>query len=418
MSSLLTSIKGGVTNAQTSFLGPGYDYWSNIKAPSQMGMSENGSLGTLANNIAGIIGYVEVLVSGKGNASKTGAPLGNKFFLKTAATCNETNLEEWRKNKDKEAEFDRRKEEIETKIDKKQISEEEGDKELNKLDTDKKAWQQKKPPVKKVPRYIYINNVPDGRIPFISSAMGGTSFGTLKGLIPGTMGNIGALNPMGIFQSFTMGNNPECINVTMETVNANNARGTEAHHVALVEVMDMNPCWFSGKRNPASGETCNEAFSSMYGADGVKSLDGVPGLGTGAGASGFAYQNTARSPLSYNIGSGADHYVLSSSSFEPLTPEELAKSDGPASFFKSKLKSAGLYHDTDSEDSDEEEDESLFDQLMSAWSDALNRLVGPPNSNSSSVNPQVEDEYVQAYYAAIGLIMLYIMYRLLYKQRH
>ena len=54
-----------------------------------------------------------MLVTGKGRASKTGKPLGNKFFLKTGGQCNPI------------------------------------DKKGNTVD-----------------RYLYINNVPDGSIPF------------------------------------------------------------------------------------------------------------------------------------------------------------------------------------------------------------------------------------------------------------
>ena len=64
----------------SSFLGPSYDYWKNIKQPSQMGMSSEGSLDALATNVDGLLSYVQVLVTGGGNASNTGKPLGNKFF--------------------------------------------------------------------------------------------------------------------------------------------------------------------------------------------------------------------------------------------------------------------------------------------------------------------------------------------------
>ena len=59
-----------------------------------------------------------------------------------------------------------------------------------------------------VDRYIYINNVPQGNIPFISSGVG-VNFGEFKGLIPGTISNLNAFNPMLMFQSFLSGSKPD-----------------------------------------------------------------------------------------------------------------------------------------------------------------------------------------------------------------
>jgi len=40
-----------------------------------MGMSSRGSLSAIASDVGGLINYVELLVTGKGGASKTGKPL-------------------------------------------------------------------------------------------------------------------------------------------------------------------------------------------------------------------------------------------------------------------------------------------------------------------------------------------------------
>lgn len=69
-----------VNNVETKLLGPAYPYYQNIKSPSQIGMSSDGNLSTLAQDIDGLVSYVELLVSGSGAASATGQPLGNKFF--------------------------------------------------------------------------------------------------------------------------------------------------------------------------------------------------------------------------------------------------------------------------------------------------------------------------------------------------
>ena len=187
-------------------LGPTYPYYKNIKLPSDIGMSSDGSLSALGNDVNGLIAYVEVLVAGDSAASVPGGPLGNKFFLQTAAKC-----------------------------------------------IDNKTNQQ-------VDRYIYIDNVPDGNIPFISQGLG-TNFSDLKGLIPGAMGNLNVLNPFGILRSFLSGATPPCQEITMQTIDANNKTSTETHYVTVADIQSMDPCMFSNGTNPVSNTKCAESFS-------------------------------------------------------------------------------------------------------------------------------------------------------------
>jgi len=198
-------------------LGPDYPYYKYIKAPDKLGMSGAGSLSQLGKNINGLMSYTELLVEGTGKASATGKPLGNKFFLKTGAKCspingapiNETNADENKKEED---------------------------------------------------RYIYINNVPQGNIPFISSGMG-TNFKEMRGLIPGTISDLNAFNPMTILSGFTEGSTPNCDLLTMETIDTYNNRSTESHYVTLTDINNMDPCSFINKKNPQSGTKCKEGFT-------------------------------------------------------------------------------------------------------------------------------------------------------------
>ena len=70
---------------EKKLLGPNYAYYNQIKNPAELGMSTKGD--AISNNLAGLVAYTEVLVTGEGNASKPGGPLGDKFFLKTGAKC-------------------------------------------------------------------------------------------------------------------------------------------------------------------------------------------------------------------------------------------------------------------------------------------------------------------------------------------
>jgi hypothetical protein len=194
----------------------GYDYSKQIKAPSELGMSSDGNIGALSRDIDGLIAYTEILVSGKSKASRTGGALGNKYFLNTGAEC---------------------------------------------LAKDTKQQTE---------RYIYINNIPTGNIPLISSAMG-TNFKDFKGLIPGITGNLGALNPFALVGAFSAGSNPECQKITMDTVDVNNNKSSETHYVTLADIEGTDACLFPNKRNPITNKKCSESFTD-YANDGV-SLD-------------------------------------------------------------------------------------------------------------------------------------------------
>lgn len=193
---------------EEKLLGPSYNYTNNIKMPSEMGMSGRGNLSTLSNDIKGLIAYIELLVEGTGDATKTHHPLGNKFFFKTNTSCKD-------------------------------------------IKTDNV-----------VERYMYIDNVPDGSIPFISQAMG-VQMSEFRGLIPGVLGNLNALNPLQLFQAFQMGGTPPCREITMETIDVNNVSGTATHFVADADISNIPACNFPGKKNPVSGAPCRQAMTNM-----------------------------------------------------------------------------------------------------------------------------------------------------------
>lgn len=196
--------------AEEKYIGPDYPYYKYIKTPSEIGISGAGSLSQLGKDIDGLINYVELLVSGGGKASATGQPLGNKFFLKTGGKC-----------------------------------------------TDVKTGQD-------VDRYIYIDNVPAGNIPFISSGVG-VNFSEFKGLIPGTISNLNAFNPMEMFQSFLAGSKPDCQEVKMETIDIYNNKSTESHFVTLIDLKNMDPCIFPDKKNNFTDpvKVCRETFTNL-----------------------------------------------------------------------------------------------------------------------------------------------------------
>jgi len=207
MSNLFQEVLTDAKGVEQRLLGTPYEYWKQIKLPSEIGMSSNGSLNTLGKDIDGLIQYVEVLVTGNSNASSTGGPLGNKFFLQTGAKCKDVQTSNL------------------------------------------------------VDRYVYIDNVPEGNIPFISSGLG-VNFSEFKGLIPGTISNLNVLNPFSLLQSFMSGSNPDCQAVTLETIDVNNNKGTETQFVTIIDQQNMDPCSFPNRVNPVTNAKCRETFNT------------------------------------------------------------------------------------------------------------------------------------------------------------
>lgn len=226
MSGFFKDVLGNLDNVEEQLLGPEYKYFKQIKTPSELGVTSEGGLDHLSDDISGLISYVELLVSGGGDASVTGRPLGNKFFLKTGAKCKVVSRDSTNGNV--------------------------------------------------VDRYAYVNNVPDGTIPFISAGLGGVQFSEFKGLIPGTMSSAAGINPFALFQAFQMGSTPDCQSITLETIDSNNAVSSATNYVATIDLKNMPPSWFPNKVNPITGATAREAFTQRRNKKCTKHKGSIP----------------------------------------------------------------------------------------------------------------------------------------------
>jgi hypothetical protein len=217
MANFFDKVLTDIDNLETELLGPDYNYVKYIKTPDELGMTSDGNMDSLASDIHGLISYVEVLATGQSDASKVldgdgkGMPLGDKFFLQTGAKCNDIATNQ------------------------------------------------------QVTRSLYINNVPDGSIPFLTSATGmDIDLSIAKGLVPGIITNLTNINPIQIFQAFRSGSLPDCQLITMDTVDANNNKDTQSFYVTNVDIQNMNACWFTnnGNTNPVSNRGCKEEFKN------------------------------------------------------------------------------------------------------------------------------------------------------------
>ena len=204
MSNFFEDVVKDLDKLETDLLGPNYQYWNWIKSPQELGMSESGNLGALGNDIIGLIEYVETLVAGGGaqrsNSSGKGSgdPLGDRYFLKTGATCTDVNTNE------------------------------------------------------NVTRYIYIDNIPNGDIPFISGALD-TNFSAIEGIIPGVMSSTVNINPFQIFQAFMEGTDPSCASVTLPVRDISNNVNYDTQHLTFADIKNVEPCLFKDATNPISG---------------------------------------------------------------------------------------------------------------------------------------------------------------------
>ena len=189
MSNFFENVKNDFIKVEEELLGPDYNYSQKIKSPDELGMSSHGSISTLTKNISGLIAYVNVLAVGGCSphmpcGQKTSGPLGDRFFLKTGAKCKNVANGEL------------------------------------------------------VHRSIYVNNIPDGSIPFITEALGGLKLTTFEGLVPGVMSNLARIHPMQIFQSFMTGSTPDCKAITLNTVDKkhNFTSSTETAFLTLDDI--------------------------------------------------------------------------------------------------------------------------------------------------------------------------------------
>lgn len=206
MSNFFDEISKDASKIENEILGPDYKYWDKIKTPGELGITGQGSISSLAKDVKGIINYVELLVTGDGDAKKTldpEMPLGDRFFMKTGGKCKDVKSGELKD------------------------------------------------------RYMFINNIPDGSIPFISSGLD-INFTAFEGLIPGIMTNLAQLNPMAMLKGFMEGSEPDCQEITMDVVSTNTGGvlKQESQFVPITEIKEISPCDFPDNTNPATKKKC------------------------------------------------------------------------------------------------------------------------------------------------------------------
>ena len=198
----------------------GFNYSGAIPTPAAMEVSGTGSMEQMRKNVNALLNYGTVLSDGcsaparekglcKANRELESAaaearaemkegftpdiyPLGDKYFLKTSSTC-----------KDKDG--------------------------------------------KEHDRYIYINNVPTGKIDMGFGKVGGGGDGAMRGLIPSLVEDMSKLNPLSLMRAFsTDSKGSKCKKVNLGTIDSQGKTGREEHYMTLDDIVDLDP--FVGSR--------------------------------------------------------------------------------------------------------------------------------------------------------------------------
>lgn len=134
---------------------PPFEYSNVIKTPTEL--NSGTSAKKIGPNMDALMAYIKLIITSDSKANPFNPnPLGNKFFLKTTATCTDEN----------------------------------GD---------------------QVPRYIYVQNTPDARYDLLSIREDKPN-----GLLTGIVTNLVKTNPATLFMALAESGNPKCTKVTAQ----------------------------------------------------------------------------------------------------------------------------------------------------------------------------------------------------------
>ena len=186
-----------------------YNYSKFIKTPKQMNIKVGDSLSNVSNGVAGIFSYVKLLVEGRSNASTTGKPLGNKYFLETSESCINENTK------------------------------------------------------KKETRSLYFDNVPTGNLGILQDT--GEEFSEFRGLVPGAIEDVMAIGKIDFFSVFTETGIPKCLPVKLKTIDINNRESSDTQFVTISDIKQISPCNFSNttRTNTVTGAVCTRQGFTM-----------------------------------------------------------------------------------------------------------------------------------------------------------
>lgn len=184
-----------------------YEYYKYVKTPSEMGIETGSSLDNVSDGVSGIFNYVKLLVEGDSVASKTGKPLGNKYFLLTVQDCKNTANN------------------------------------------------------KTVKRSLYFDNVPTGGVGIFKDT--GSTITDFRGLIPGAIEDVLSIGKIDFFSAFSSFDVQKCQAVTLKTIDGKNTVSSDTQYVTLSDIEEISPCNFASRVNPQTNGVCTRQGFTM-----------------------------------------------------------------------------------------------------------------------------------------------------------
>lgn len=216
--------------------GPDYSYIKAMKTPGELGVGIQA--GDVNADLNAINDYVNVLISGGGPARQgdTNAPIGDRYFLNTGAKCKGVTIEDGCAMEGSGCPA---------------IGE--GDAAL-------------------VPRFAVIDNIPGGDSSIFPQKLSstGTAFDSFDGILPGIVNDVLQFDPAAMFSAFLLPPYPQCAEVDLQVNTGDGVQGgvdynfeSVKRYVILPEINKLDPCVFTNKTNPISGEKCKESFANL-----------------------------------------------------------------------------------------------------------------------------------------------------------
>jgi len=151
MSNLEKTAEAAVTTLARKYLGPSYSYADRIPTPTECGVTDSGSLSALYTDISAFGTYTDTLAFGDTKMGFDGPkqrPLGMNFFIESGK-CNKKSSDE----------------------------------------------------CKGKPRYLYIENIPTGKIACLDQLGIKLPATSIRGIVPGLIMDAVEINPVEIFSS-------------------------------------------------------------------------------------------------------------------------------------------------------------------------------------------------------------------------
>jgi hypothetical protein len=216
--------------------GPDYSYIKAMATPGELGAGIKA--GDVNADLNAINDYVNVLISGKGPArvGDSNQPIGDRYFLNTGAKCKGVTIE---------GDCAKKKSGCPVVA--------EGDAGL-------------------VPRFTVINNIPSGKSSIFPTKLSstGTAFDSFEGIIPGIVSDVMDFDPAAMFSAFLLPPYPQCAEVDVQVNTGAGVKGgtdynfeSVKRYVILSDIDRQDPCIFTSKENPVSGEKCKEGFANF-----------------------------------------------------------------------------------------------------------------------------------------------------------